>query len=165
MDAVKQSERPVYRKWYLKNRDKLVARAAEWAKNNPDKRKKCCKKYYTEHADRAKAAQVRYRKEHPRKYLLALAKRRAPAKGQEFSISMSDLPEIPEVCPLLGIVIDPYAEKLSHHPSIDRIDSSKGYVPGNVQIISQRANMLKNNATLDELLCLVCNWMENGGDA
>lgn len=36
-------------------------------------------------------------------------------------------------------------------PSLDRIDSSKGYVKGNVRVISARANMLKNNATVEEL--------------
>ena len=34
---------------------------------------------------------------------------------------------------------------------IDRIDSSKGYVKGNVRVISKRANTLKNNATIEEL--------------
>lgn len=40
-------------------------------------------------------------------------------------------------------------------PSLDRWDSSKGYVPGNVFVISYRANTLKNSATLDEALRIV----------
>ena len=37
-------------------------------------------------------------------------------------------------------------------PSLDRWDSAKGYVPGNVFVISYRANTLKNSATYEEIL-------------
>lgn len=40
-------------------------------------------------------------------------------------------------------------------PSLDRIDSSKGYISGNVKVISKRANAIKNDATLEELLLIV----------
>ena len=49
-------------------------------------------------------------------------------------------------------------------PSIDRIDSTKGYVKGNVKIISLRANMMKNVANLQELqkFCNnILNYMNN----
>ena len=49
-------------------------------------------------------------------------------------------------------------------PSIDRIDSTKGYVKGNVKIISLRANMMKNDANLQELqkFCNnILNYMNN----
>lgn len=70
------------------------------------------------------------------------AKNRAVKKNLEFNIEISDI-IIPEECPILKKVMD--------IPSIDRIDPNKGYIKGNIQIISNRANMLKNNATLEEI--------------
>ena len=51
--------------------------------------------------------------------------------------------------------------KTNYAPSLDRIDSSKGYIVGNISVISLRANMLKNNATLNELKMIV-KWLDTG---
>ena len=40
-------------------------------------------------------------------------------------------------------------------PSIDRIDNNRGYVSGNVLVVSNRANLLKNAASLIEMKQLV----------
>lgn len=44
-------------------------------------------------------------------------------------------------------------------PTLDRIHPDIGYVPGNVMVISAKANRMKNNASLEELKALVI-WME-----
>ncbi len=63
---------------------------------------------------------------------------------------------IPSHCPVLGIELDPLAKnKADNLPTFDRIDNAKGYVKGNVWVISWRANRLKWNSTLDELRSLV----------
>jgi hypothetical protein len=46
-------------------------------------------------------------------------------------------------------------------PSLDKIIPSLGYVRGNVQVISQRANSIKRDATLAELELLVQNMRAN----
>lgn len=89
--------------------------------------------------------------------LLRAAKQRAKAKGLDFNISVTDI-ELPDKCPLLETPLGSfYREATDNSYSIDRIDSSKGYIKGNVWIISKRANTLKGNATLEELELLVKN--------
>lgn len=54
-------------------------------------------------------------------------------------------------CPILGMELDYFTEQRAENsPSFDRIDCTKGYVKGNVQIISWRANRLKNDGTAEE---------------
>jgi len=105
---------------------------------------------------RAMLHQDKYRKEQPTKYLYSLAKRRAKARGIEFNIELNEL-KYPEFCPLLEIKLDQRHPDLDYHGSLDRIDSTKGYVKGNVMIISHRANRLKNNSTATELALLAKN--------
>ena len=66
----------------------------------------------------------------------------------------TDLPEIPEKCPVLGIPLGGVTSRggSDNSPSVDRIIPENGYIRGNVRIISKRANVLKNNGTLDELV-------------
>lgn len=90
------------------------------------------------------------------------ARQRAKKKNIEFSITEEDI-IIPEYCPALGIKLEiqkglKVARKSS--PSLDRIDVSKGYIPGNIQVISKLANTMKNAATLEELQ-LFSKWLQD----
>jgi hypothetical protein len=49
-------------------------------------------------------------------------------------------------------------------PSLDRVDNSKGYTKDNVWVISQLANKMKNNASLDQLRCFASFWLSILGD-
>lgn len=87
--------------------------------------------------------------------LVANAKYRAKKRGIEFTIAAIDL-EMPSHCPVLGIPIEHGNGDQSYSardcaPSLDRLDNSKGYVPGNVRVISWRANRLKSDGTIAEL--------------
>lgn len=81
------------------------------------------------------------------------AKRRATMRGRAFSLTLADMPEIPKVCPVLGILLEcnEKAGPAESSPSLDRIDPGLGYVPGNVRVISFRANRLRSDGTADEL--------------
>lgn len=93
--------------------------------------------------------------------MLANAKSRSRKRGMEFDITKEYLLSIwPDECPVLGIAWNFAGTKKDRYgsPSLDRIDNSKGYVPGNVRIISTRANMIKTNLTYDEVRLLYENF-------
>jgi len=85
------------------------------------------------------------------------AKRRAKKKGLEFNLSFLDMPKIPEYCPILGIQIKANykAGPTDSSPSVDRIDNNKGYIVGNIRVISNRANRLRQDGTLEEWKLLI----------
>jgi hypothetical protein len=86
--------------------------------------------------------------------LLMQARARGKKRGEDFLLTEADI-HVPAVCPLLDIPLFPgKGTWCPNSPTVDRIDNSLGYVPGNVWVISWRANQLKSNATADELLKL-----------
>lgn len=86
-----------------------------------------------------------------RSQLLYKAKLRAKEKGLEFTISRDDV-VIPDTCPILGEPIQVRANTFNRWaPSLDRIDNSLGYIPGNVRIISWQANYVKGNMTVEQI--------------
>jgi hypothetical protein len=86
-------------------------------------------------------------------------KRRAIKKGLEFTIKPEDV-ILTDKCPIFGTEFT-YGETLSDTTlTIDRLDSKKGYVPGNVVVISHKANRIKNDANLNELEKVV-HWLKN----
>jgi hypothetical protein len=86
-----------------------------------------------------------------RRRLLALAKLRAKRSGVPFTITLADV-NIPARCPLLGIPLRTGRGASTYQsPTLDRFVSAYGYIPGNVAVISHRANTIKNNASVDEL--------------
>lgn len=125
-----------------------------------------CKKHYSRaqnklHAGKYKEASRRSMAKVPARRLLNIARARAKQRNQEFSIELADI-TIPKFCPVLGIPLDNVSstKRRWNRASLDRVDPSKGYVRGNIAVISWRANYLKGNATLEELEALV-KWLKS----
>jgi len=93
------------------------------------------------------------------KKLIKLAKVRAREKGTGLSITPDDFRPVTH-CPLLGIPLE-FSKRgkgpCPNSPTIDRLDSSLGYVPGNVWVISHKANSIKRDSTLEELEMIAIN--------
>ncbi len=110
-------------------------------------------KYYYENGGKEKKAvsNKKWYYENRLNNLLKRARDRAKEKNIPFDITAEDI-TIPETCPVLGIQLQ-LGEKVvcNNSPSLDRIKPELGYVKGNIQVLSYRANTLKNNATVEEL--------------
>lgn len=91
--------------------------------------------------------------------MLLRAKARCKKNGLEFEITYEDI-TIPDICPILEIPLKCHhgsSGGKSDSPSLDRINNSKGYVKGNVRVISLLANVMKSSAD-DEQLVKFAQW-------
>ena len=82
------------------------------------------------------------------------AKRRAKVLKLPFDLAVEDI-KIPSACPVLGITLrmaEGSPDEAS--PTLDKVVPAKGYVRGNIVVVSKRANRLKNDATISELKAL-----------
>lgn len=85
-------------------------------------------------------------------------------EGLDFNIKIEDI-IIPDKCPLLdkefikGVKGD---YQFTH--SIDRIDSNKGYIKGNIQVLSMKANNMKSDSSQEELITFAINILKQHPD-
>ena len=106
----------------------------------------------------------KWRIENPYNVALGDAKKSSKKRDsvpKEFNIDVDYLKQIDttDICPILEIPMRWWSgygngQTNPNAKSLDRIDSSRGYIKGNVIIISWRANKIKNNANLEELIKL-----------
>ncbi len=88
-----------------------------------------------------------------RGYIIRNSKFTSKRRNIHFDLKYTDF-ELPKYCPILNIELKYMTESNGNsfnHATLDRIDNSKGYVPGNVIIISRLANAMKNQASFDQL--------------
>ena len=157
-----------YHQKYLRDRKtiKVVGHCEQCQDQLPDGCKKFCsavcnnKHYRERHKDRLrniKRGQVEQQ-------MINRTRARAKKNGLEFNLTIDDI-SIPDVCPVLGIRIfsnikDGSMGPCDNSPSIDKIFPNKGYVRGNIRVISYRANLLKSNATVEEMRLVLAD-LEN----
>ena len=84
--------------------------------------------------------------------LVDRARYRSKRDNREFNITKADI-VIPEICPILNVKLVPGHRV--YGPSLDRVDNNKGYIKGNIRVISKKANHLKGAATLDQLKMII----------
>ena len=123
--------------------------------------KKCnCQKEWSRRKEDGSMAE--WRESHQENVIFTRIKGKAKLENIPFNLDLSDI-VIPEFCPILGIKLQKSYVKgnpLPTSPSVDRINPNKGYVKGNIAIISFRANRIKNDATKEELQ-MVLDYVKN----
>lgn len=90
--------------------------------------------------------------------LYKAAKQRAAREGTSFTITVKDI-VVPKFCPVLGV-------ELKHNqggpgvdsPSLDKVIPSLGYIPGNIAVVSMKANTIKDKYSYEELSAVV-SWL------
>lgn len=125
-----------------KNKDKTRASVRAWQKRNPSKRNDGWHKIRQDAARR----------------LLYSVRSRCRKLGIECSITAEDI-VVPTYCPYLEIELSNLTGQGRHwsNPSLDRIDPTKGYTKGNIQVVSDLANRMKSNASTEQLLTFARN--------
>lgn len=129
------------------NRKCFCSRSCSTSYNNSHRKLKTLSNSQKEHLDKIKSN--RRDEFTPFRYTLRCVKRR----DKEFNISLDDLKDVWEsqngICPYTGLSLTlPENGNLNNihitkRASLDRIDSSKGYVIGNIQFVSTPINLMK----------------------
>lgn len=142
-----------YRREYrARNKDKIKNYLDKYRKD-PENNKKHLQYMKDYNKSHKVDAALLWAKKNPNKFQFNQVKARAKRNNVPFSLDYNDI-VWPTHCPVLGIELNRIER--DHCPSFDRVDPSKGYIKGNVFIISNRANRMKQEATLENLEALVC---------
>lgn len=131
-DKIKQQRRERY-KTDAVYRAKQIQNSKQWRESNPS---------------RMQEYRLTWTHSNPTWIMYHNARRRAVDASVPFDISYTDI-HIPTHCPILGIELSNSTRETT--PSLDRVIPELGYVLGNIQVISMRANRLKQDASIHEL--------------
>ena len=89
---------------------------------------------------------------------IATAQRRARAAGIAFAITAADLREAAGThCPALGTPLDYSRGRMTirdDSATVDRLVPGLGYVPGNIAVISNKANVAKGRCSPEEIFAV-----------
>lgn len=146
----------------LTDAQKLAAAARQHThyKTHPERCNAATTKYRLKNLDVCNARCARWRKDNPEKFLFYSARRRARKEGLPFSIMVEDIC-IPSICPVIGIPLFKSATVSGpNSPTLDRFWPKRGYIKGNVFVISNKANRIKSDETSPEVFRMIARWLE-----
>ena len=141
--------------YYEQNKERILAQRKIYYYNNKEKLREKQKLYAK--TDRAKSLQrhsdIKSKQNNFANYIFRSLINRCKVEGRFCNLEKEDI-VIPEYCPYLNIKLTNILGKgrQETNPSVDRIIPELGYIKGNIQIISDKANRMKQDATTAELI-------------
>lgn len=120
---------------------------------------------YKEQLERNKITLRARKRKSPRHnlvFLLQNIRQRCKTTNVPFNVSADDFSNLPTHCPDLKVKLI-YGNKGKASPysaTVDKIIPSLGYVPGNVRIISYKANVMKQDASFEEMKTIAESWLQ-----
>lgn len=152
--AKRVQDKEYYAAYYKANKEKIDTRTRLWSETNKEKVKENNAAYRLRTKQRAQD----WRDNNKNLLYFMSLRSRAVKKGLEFNLEPTDVTSV-VVCPVFGVpLIRAISKPAWNSSSVDRIDNTKGYVKGNIQVMSYLANSMKRDAT-DEQLVLFAEWV------
>jgi len=167
--------------WREANHEKVKAGKQAHRETHREEYQDYCRKYYAANAEKFRAVSRQYRQEngdivrqkekdyyrtHPEKMLLKNARQRARRFSVPFGITIEDILKLfpsDGCCPITKEPFEQGDGKVGPRSmSLDRINPSLGYVPGNIAVISHLANTIKSDCTDPEVFRRVARYLETG---
>lgn len=135
-------------------------RNRDWRRDNPELKRERDARWYARNKHKSLPKGRAYAAAHQEAFMVSRAKTRARKIGVPFDLTVEDI-VIPERCPALGVpLVRGTGKPHQFSPSLDRIDNSRGYVRGNVVVVSRLANNIKADAASAAQVRAVADWME-----
>lgn len=155
------------RKHYEANRKKRNEQNKNYRKANPEKKRKQDriyykanrekllknqKKYHDTHPEKIKEYNRKYWKENPFRAMVIRVKKRSKKRELDFDLDLEYMKQLwaecDGICPMTGVTMLRNSEGYDRDPvvmSVDRIVPEKGYVKGNVRLVSLWYNRARSN--------------------
>ena len=146
-----RAEKSIYNRQYRgKHSVSLKARLRKWHADN----KEHLKQHYDQYFQTARGRAVK---------MISEIKRRCKNSGMPFAITKDDL--IPRlevgICQVTGMPLDFYGVAAPFSPSVDRIDSQRGYEPDNIRIVVLMFNLARRNWQDADVLTMANAFVSN----
>lgn len=143
---------PTYlQKWQISHLKKIRAYRKKYYRAHRKKLLECGKIYRAKNPE-AKKAYARTRIETLRGRFFVW-KNSAKHRHLKWGLTLADLKDLPLTCIYTGIPLT-FAPNCPNTASLDRIDNTKGYVPGNVAFCLTIVNRMKQDMPVSEFLNL-----------